>query len=165
MINVNSKILIVCQAYKDGWAYAKTLADNKTWVIKPPYKLESFVTINETSVASAVCKHGFSCADLPEKPFSNLAELIQFLEKKYVEEHRQHHTATEDSAAIKQLIHFAPKEIIIQYLDAVENELIPNQEINAAKKLLADLLTTQIIKNDPTLQERIKILQETILKL
>jgi hypothetical protein len=158
MIDESSGILILCHAYDDGWVYAKTLSDNKIWVIKPPYNAESYEEINESTIEVAVSKHGFSCADLPENAFPNLEKLVEFLITKYIELHEE----PIDTDGIKQLIHYASPKTIGSMIDSFETKFSPEKDDEGALGFLKDLLTTEVVKGDIQLRERINTLLESI---
>jgi hypothetical protein len=59
------------------------------------------------------------------------------------------------------LIHFAPPDILANYLDRIERELIPGREWEAAQELLTVLLGVEAVRSEVTLYERTRRLLES----
>lgn len=154
MFDENSRLKMLAWTPGDAMAYVKTLNNGKIWVISPYHKIVGYEEIDEDTVAIAVVKHGF---ELMEMEFENLAALDEFLGKKLVETRRAMGFPEPSSERIKDLICFAPPDMVERMLDRVEKELIPNGEFKTVKSLLTDLtVKTPAVKESLNLQQRIQ---------
>ena len=132
----------------DGWAFA---GDNGTvFLVKPPYQKDGLVKVTSDALAAAVERYGFSKMD---KDFDGWRSLIDFLKDELIRSRRELGQKIEIEK-IRDLINFAPPEILQKYLDRIESELLPGGEFRAASAVLERLLRLDKVKQDPSLKEK-----------
>jgi len=140
---------LLASAPEDGWAFVQH--DDAVMVIRPPYADWSRTFVLPDTVETAILQHGFLSED---RSFPDLASLIDFLKEQINTSRRARGEEVPDAAAIRELFHFAPRYILIEYLDRIETEVITKREWSAAESILVDLLGVEIIKKDQELYER-----------
>ena len=140
---------LVAAAYEDGYAFVRE--SDELFVIRPPYLYRNKRLASFEMVERAVNLHGFSSEDLC---FTDWASLIEYLKNKMVEKRKEKGHEYPNSEQIQRLVLRAPEHVVRKYLHDIRNELIPNREWKAAKRLLLSLLKNKAIKSDPTLLEQ-----------
>lgn len=135
-------------AWDDGYAIVQDGEDLA--MIRPPYRRENKHRVTPKDIERAVSNYGFSVAD---ETFDDWAALIGHLRQRFIE-FRQKEGAP-DSARIMRLAERAPRDIVVSYLDKVEQQMLPSHEFHAAVLLLTHLLRNQIVKNDGGMLKRV----------
>jgi hypothetical protein len=140
---------LVASAPGDGWAFVQR--GEETLLVRPPYQQWALTSVSEGAVETAVQHHGFV---LEEKSFSDWGSLIAHLKEQYLAWRHERGVAIPDVEEVRSLIHLAPTYILENYMNRIEDELLPQGEWQAAMKLLAYLLGVEAVKSDSDLYER-----------
>lgn len=141
---------LLAAAFEDGWAFVK--CEREILLVRPPYhRSQGISKVPESTIEKAVHAYGFT---VTKKSFPDWPSLIAFLRERLVETRRAHGRATPQTETILELVDYAPRDILENYLDRIESELLPNREWDAVFTLLTKLISVEAIKNDSLLFDR-----------
>lgn len=140
---------LLAAALEDGWAFVKR--GEEVLLVRPPYRQWSISVVPESTVEKAVHAHGFT---LMKEKFADWSSLVAYLQKQLVETRKAQGQAVPESESVQRLVHYAPRHILVSYLDRIQLDLLPNREWNAALDLLTTLIDLEAIKKDPNLFDR-----------
>jgi hypothetical protein len=129
-------------------AYAIIQDERGMYFIRPPFTSRQKSPIPPEALDQALRFHGFRPS---ERTFSKWAELIQHLCDQAVETRIAAGDPAPDRGRVKRMVERAPMEIVLQYLDRIENELLPSQEFHAGSRILTALLKNPVVQNAPPL--------------
>ena len=139
---------LLASAPEDGWAYVED--GDSLLVIRPPYAAWSRAKVQRSTLETAIQRHGFGPED---RAFPDWASLIAHLKEQIIESHRARGDEEPTSESIRKLFHFAPRYILVEYLDRIKSELLP-KEWGAAETILTELLQVDMVRTDNALFER-----------
>ncbi len=142
---------LLATAPEDGWAFVRR--NGKIQLVRPPYQRWSLVDVDESVVERAVKDHGFTAQE-ENVSFSGWDQLIAHLKRQIVATRRAQGRHRPQTAAIRGLIHKAPRKVLSQYLEKVESELLPDYEWQSALDLLTEMLTVEVVKEDEKLYQK-----------
>ncbi|MBI4648850.1 MAG: hypothetical protein HY738_20240 [Bacteroidia bacterium] len=142
---------LVALAPKDGWAYVKK--DDNLYLIYPPFDNPYFNVATEEEFIKAIDFFGFESRN---KEFVNINELIRFIKEEYNKHIDPEVLKITNDELLDELLSSASEEDIEYYLEIIKNEFLPNNKIDAAKKLLNKLYNLSIVENDSYLRNKIK---------
>ncbi len=134
---------LLAVAYEDGYAFVRDR--NSIYAIRPPYISRNKRPVSMSIVERAIAAHGFSPEDMR---FNDWAALIDHLKTRFIEKRAESGQDKPDARQIKRLVQRAPQRIVLQYLENIESELIPNREWRAAIGLLTNLLRNKIVQEN-----------------
>jgi hypothetical protein len=140
---------LLASAPEDGWAFVED-GENLV-VIRPPYTVWSRAKTQRDALGTAIQLHGFRTED---RDFPDWAALTVHLKEQIIESRRARGDEEPTSESIRKLFHFAPRYILVEYLDRIESELLPCREWSAAATILSELLRVDSVKTDTVLLER-----------
>ena len=145
-------------ASEDGWAFVRTEGD--IVLARPPYSASNSSSVSEASVEKAVVHHGFSAS---EREFPNWRELIEFLNQQVRETRDARGEEIQREGLGAQMMEFASRDILENFLSRVETELLPSASWEPAERLLIDMLQLpQIQQNKQLLSRATNLLKLTV---
>ena len=128
-------IKVIAIAPDDGWAFI--IREDKVFLLRPPYGSSDHIEASEKDVENALRFHAFEECDFG---FSNLKEAIEFLKDKYVEAMKNRGIDLPSSEELRELLKYATDDILLEYLEKAENELIPKRKLDAASSIALDIM-------------------------
>lgn len=144
------KLEMLAIAPEDGWAFVKQ--GDKLMLLRPPYRKENYYRVSEATLKQAVNYHGFI---VEHGQFDDWKDLIHFLQTRLVEARQALGYPSLGDRAGQELLHRAPQEIVVRFLDRIESELLPSRQWEVALRILTVLLKTQSASDHPELTARI----------
>jgi len=140
----------------DGWAFI--IKDERLYLLRPPYQSNDLVESSEKDLTTAVSKYHFQESNTV---FNTLTEAINFLRDKYVESMKKSGFKLPKEEELKSLLEFATEDILLDYLDMAEQELIPNRNLDAAESLALELVQLEKVKENSAMFNRaVKIIKK-----
>lgn len=143
------KIKLIAAAPYDGWAFI--IKDEHLYLLRPPYQTNDLIESSEKDLAVALSKYNFqefNCS------FDNFEETINFLEEKYVEAMEKLGFSLPDTEELKSLLEYADEDILRDFLDKAEKELIPIRNLDAAESIALELIQLENVRRNQTIFER-----------
>ena len=137
------KIKIIAIAPNDGWAFI--IKEDKIFLLHPPYVSSNQLEVSEEDVETAIHLHGFEECNFD---FNSLHEVIEFLKTKYIESMKNQGIGLQSSEQLRELLKYAPDDVLLQYLKRAEEELIPEGKLDAAESIALELLKLDQVKED-----------------
>jgi hypothetical protein len=119
-------------------------------LLRPPYTRLSSPVLPEESIHDAILRHGFTSA---HEEFATWEQVIDFLNQQVVEARRELGKDIPDTVP-GGIIDVAPEEVVLDFLDRIERDLIPQGKLDHADNLLFAVLTSRILMNCPNLGMR-----------
>jgi len=143
------KIKMIAIAPYDGWAFI--IKEERLYLLRPPYRSKDLLEVEEKDLENAIYKYGFQECD---QAFNNLAEIIGFLDEKYIEAMKKRGIALPDKEQLKELLEYATEEILTGYLEKAEREFIPQRNLDAAESIALALLPLKQVKRNEDISQR-----------
>jgi len=137
------KIKIIAIAPNDGWAFI--IKEYKIFLLHPPYISSNQIEVSEKDVGTAIHLHGFEECNFD---FNSLHEVIEFLKTKYIESMKKQGIGLPSSEQLRELLKYAPDDVLLQYLKRAEEELIPEGKLDAAESIALELLKLDKVKDN-----------------
>src|SRR5947207_1550535 len=103
--------------YEEGWAFVRDGAHVS--LLRPPYRNASLQEVTLSVVDQAIHKHNFQQVG---QTFATWAALVDFLRSRILDELQQQGQALPTPEQLRQLVHFAPPNIIDRYLRRAESD-------------------------------------------
>lgn len=123
----------------DGWGLVER-ADGKWVLLRPPYSTLVPVTLQPGGLGEFLVKGGYEHCDLP---FTDYASAKEYLCRRVVESRRDDSRVPDE-----ELLREAPADLIGEFLDRVEGELLPSKQTEAAMRILKVLLDAPAADRD-----------------
>ncbi len=146
-----SALRILAAAYRDGWAFVQE--DDRVVLVRPPYQRSKLVVVSPDTVEHAVQKHGFESQAMEVEDWRALVDLLRG--KRAALGVSEGAASLEDHERMARLVRTAPRAILERYLDRVEHELIPREELDAAVRVLEVMRRSDNPNLDAVLRERL----------
>jgi hypothetical protein len=143
-------LTLVAASYDDGWGFVEH--DNRFLLIKPPYLRAQVSSVTQSVINKAIEHYGFSVA---QETFEDWADLVRFMKTKFLERRRTRDSAPVGDNVSRDLIASAPPYILENYLRRIEEELIPQQEWQAALDILITLIDVDAVKHNQQLSHAV----------
>ena len=137
------KIKIIAIAPSDGWAFI--IKEYKIFLLRPPYISSNQIEVSEKDVETAIHLHGFEECNFD---FYSLHEVVEFLKTKYIESMKNQGIGLPSSEQLRELLKYAPDDVLLQYLKRAEEELIPEGKLDAAESIALELLKLDKVKEN-----------------
>jgi hypothetical protein len=139
----------------DGFGIVRV--GSKLRLIRPPYSSASTPVLPEEALQDAVIRHGFFASAIE---FANWRELIDYLNGQLVTARRSLGAGLPDSVDGTSILEVAPREILEQFLDRVEKDIIPQRLFDHAEEFLLKLLGSSAGASSPEIRNRaVRLLQ------
>jgi len=140
---------VVAAAFMDGWAFVREATC--FYLVRPPYGLSTKVTVDESTVRSAVAKHGFT----PEHAqFSTWHELLEFLRSRMVDAYRAAGASFPSDGVGADIIASLPAGELHLLLEEVQANLADGSGYGPAAEVAADVLASDAASTDADLRRR-----------
>ncbi len=150
------EIKIIAAAPYDGWAFI--LKEERLYLLKPPYRSSDLMESSARDLEKALHHYGFQAHD---REFSSFYQLIQYLKQEYVKNMKELGFSDPSREELTSLLEYASDEILEEYLEKVEKELIPHRKLAAAESILIQFLYLEkVCKNDAQKNRVLALLQE-----
>ncbi len=147
---------LLAVSFEDGWAFVKR--GTRILLTQPPYLGSNLSWVDETTVEKAISQYGFVTAN---ESFEDWSTLVSFLKEKFVAARRK--LGLEGAAHIEELLEHAPNYILRDYLQRVEEQLLPRREWRPALNLLTQLTRLDSVKADGELLARtLRLIAKTV---
>jgi hypothetical protein len=143
------KIKLLAVAPYDGWAFI--LKDEHLLLLRPPYQADDLIESSERDLAAAISKYNFQEC---HSSFDNFEETINFLEEKYIEAMERLGFSLPDTEELKSLLEYASDDILQDFLDKAEKELIPLRSLDAAESIALELIQLEHVKKNQNMFKR-----------
>lgn len=137
------KIKVIAIAPNDGWAFI--VQEDKIFLLRPPYVASNQIEVTERDVENAMHLHGFEECNFD---FNSLPEVIEFLKNEYIESMKNQGTGLPSSEQLRELLKYAPDDVLLRYLEKAENELIPEGKLNAAESIALELMKLDKVREN-----------------
>jgi hypothetical protein len=137
----------VAVALRDGWAFVQ--AEGNLYLVRPPYRRPFLV--DEHVLARAIADQGFVAE---KRDFSDWASLLAELRQQFIAERKALGKRAADREEVFGILEYAPKAILLGYVNRIETELIPGREWEPALELLTRLLRLASVQADAALHDR-----------
>ncbi len=137
-------IKVIAIAPDDGWAFIK--GEDGISLLRPPYIASNQIRVTEKDVEIALGLHGFEECD---SSFDSLKEVIGFLKDKYVEAMKNRGVDLPSLDELKDLLKYATDDILLEYLEKAEKELIPEGKFAVASSIALDIMELEKAGQNP----------------
>jgi hypothetical protein len=146
---------LLALAAEDAYAFAEQ--NDELFLIRPPFTSRVKKQVPRAALETAIVRYGFMRSD---QTFDSWSGLVQYLRDEFLRARRGTNQQPEDSDNIRRLVQRAPEEVVLQYLERIETELIPREEWSAAIELLTHLFRNVVAKGRPDLLDNCATLLE-----
>src|ERR1017187_8750773 len=140
---------LVAASLEDGWAFVKKAG--RLLLLKPPYRQVNVIPVSEDILEKALHAYGFASIHVP---YDTWNQLIAFLRAELSKVHESKLNVLPGVEMMYELLFDAPRDILVDYLNRTESELIPNREWPAALDLLTVLMRVDSVRGEPDLYAR-----------
>lgn len=140
------KIKIIAMATEDGWGIIKK--DEKIFILRPPYENTDLIEISTKEFEKAICIYGYEECDIP---LGSLNEVITLLKTEFVEAMKKIGVGRMPSSQLRELLKFATEDILKEYLDRCQTDLIPSGKLDAAESIAFELKKLEKVIKNPEL--------------
>ena len=145
----------------DAWAMVQdeSVAEKPIRLLQPPFRFPQARFVTEESVRTAIEKHGFVPG--PADAFRTWREVFDFLRS----EQSKHQVAEPDwnqEVDAPELLALTPLDILVDYVDHIESDWIPEGKFDPAFRLLSDLIKLRKVQADGALFERVLTLRDRV---
>jgi len=137
------KVLAVSPA--DGWACVQD--GERFLLVDPCHDVDSFESIAEDDVGTFVNQHGLVAVE--DQEFEDWDALVQWLHEQVAKSWEASGRGLPGEAALReQFAESAPLNVVTAWLRRIEQELIPQGELNWAQNVLSSLLRHSLVLKD-----------------
>ena len=141
---------IIAMLPYEGLAFIK--ANNKTFLLRPPYDDLNQIIVDDGVLLRAICVEGFNEVSIE---FDSVREAINFIKEKYVELHRARNKQLPSDEDLLELLDYASIDVIEEYLDSVDFNAVPKGKLDITEKILKKLITLDSINQNTELINRV----------
>ncbi len=128
-------IRLVAVMELDGSAFVES--EGHLYFVQPPYKSKQRIRATQTDVERAVLHLGFRVAD---EQFQSWASLIKHLNTLTHDARLKSGQDLHEMDLAVRVMDSAPPEVITKFLDRIEQELLPNMDLESAQNILIAML-------------------------
>jgi len=140
---VKMKIKIIAAAPDDGWGFVSE--DEKIFLLRPPYTSSDKIEVSMKVVESAIHIRGFEEYDTT---LDTINEVVRSLKEMYIESKRKQGIDPPSSEKLKEFLKYATDDMLLEYLNRANDELIPEGKLDAAEAVASDLLELENVRNN-----------------
>lgn len=137
------KIKIIAAAPDDGWGFVSE--DEKIFLLRPPYTSSDKIGVSMKVVESAIHIHGFEECDIT---LDTINEVVRSLKGMYIESKRKQGIDPPSAEQLKKFLKYATDDVLLEYLNRANDELIPEGKLSAAEAVASDLLDLENVRNN-----------------
>jgi len=150
------KIKIIAIAPEDGWGIIKK--DEQMFILRPPYKNSDLIRVSPIEFEKAISVYGFEECDIH---LGSLNEVVTFLKEKFVEEMEKIGVGRMPSDQLRELLKYATEDILKEFLDRAQKDLIPSGKLDAAESIaLKSMKSEKVLKNPELLKMAVNVLEK-----
>jgi hypothetical protein len=120
-------------------------------LVRPPYALQDAPRLSEESLEDAIVRHGFSGSS---EQFRSWEDAISFLNQQAVAARRLLGKEIPDAIPGPDILNVAPPEVLCDFLDRVESEIIPQRLFDHAEDFLLAVLLNKPWTSQPEICQR-----------
>lgn len=146
---------LLAVAQEDGWAFVRV--KDATCLVRPPYTKSNVLSVDDAAVETALSKHGF-VPPIGDRTFGDWAALVACLNQQVLQSRAATGRPVPELGAGEELLKVAPREVLGGFLDRVENELLPDHQLDHAANVLTAMLKVPAARKNAKLCERISVL-------
>jgi len=146
---------LLAVAPEDGWAFVRV--KGTTCLVRPPYAKSNVIQADDAAVETALFKHGF-VSPSGKRTFVDWAALVAFLNQQVLQSRADAGQPLPELGAGKELLMIAPREVLDSFLDRVENELLPEHQLDHASNLLTAMLRAPAARTNTQICDRVSVL-------
>ena len=147
------KLKLEALSAMDGIAIIRS--DRLLRLVRPPYRLNDALVLDEDAVQDAILRHGFSAG---ANHFDKWEDAIDFLNRQTVEARRALGKEIPNALSGKEILDVAPPEVLSSFLDRIEREIIPRRSFDHAENFLLALLSSTAWTREPEIGIRAVVL-------
>jgi hypothetical protein len=154
-------IELLAYTTEDGWAYVRT--DRGIFLVRPPYARSAMTQGNEYAVEKAITMHGFIGS---KEEFDDWRAVTAFLNDQVVAyRNAQAQIIPQPGDAGKELLEFAPPEVLQRFLERLRDEWLSVGRWQEAQDLLLPILGLPTVTHDEALTRVSRDLLEQSMRL
>ncbi len=137
------KFKIIAAAPDDGWGFV--LEEEKIFILRPPYTSSDKMEVSMKVVENAIHIRGFEEYDIT---LDTINEVVRSLKEMYIESKRKQGIDPPSSEKLKEFLKYATDDVLLEYLNRANDELIPGGKLDAAEAVASDLLDLENVRNN-----------------
>lgn len=150
------KIRIIAMAQEDGWGIIKK--DEQMFILRPPYKNSDLMEVSTKEFEKAISLYGFEECDIP---LGSINEVITLLKGNYVEAMEKIGVGKLPSNQLREMLKYATEDILKEFLDRAQKDLIPSGKFDAAESIAFELMKIETVsKNSELLKMAVNVLEK-----
>lgn len=143
----------------DGWLFARD--GERIRLLRPPYRLTEAEVVADSVVARAIMHHGYAaCA----RELATWAEVVDFVQGEVSAQRRADGRALPGEGMGRMLLKTATVSMLERFLERIEDELLPREELDAAERILLAMQaesprvqeTSDLVRRTAALLERVR---------
>ncbi len=142
------KFKIIAAAPDDGWGFV--LEEEKIFILRPPYTSSDKMEVSMKVVESAIHIRGFEECDIT---LDTINEVVRSLKEMYIESKRKQGIDPPSSEKLKEFLKYATDDILFGYLTRARDELIPEEQYDAAAAVALDLMKLERVGENAKMWE------------
>jgi len=133
-------------AQEDGWGIIKK--DEQMFILRPPYKNSDLIEVSTKEFEKAISLYGFEECDIP---LGSINEVITVLKGNYVEAMKKIGVGRLPSNQLREMLKYATEDILNEYLERAQKDLIPSGRLDAAESIAFELMKIEKVLKNPEL--------------
>lgn len=137
------KFKIIAAAPADGWGFVSE--EEKIFLLRPPYTSSDKIEVSMKVVENAIHIRGFEEYDLT---LDTINEVVRSLKEMYIESKRKQGIDPPSSEKLKEFMKYATDDMLLEYLNKANDELIPERKLDATEAIALDLLNLENVQNN-----------------
>lgn len=145
------EIKMIAIAPKDGWAVI--LKENKNYLLRPPYTIDTLTEIPDKDLEIAVFSKNYDKCNFS---FKSMQDIITYLNKQFYETNKKNLKSTFSSDERLNVLKCANDKLLLEFLNKAKRDFITRKDISIAEKIAFDLIGLEKVKKN------IQLLNETI---
>jgi hypothetical protein len=144
------EIKIVAIAPNDGWGFIEK--EGKISLLRPPYTSSNQTEVSWKFVENAIHLHGFDVCDIA---LNSVNEVVRYLKETYIESKKKQGVSLPSSEQLRELLKYATDDVLLEYLERAEKELIPEGKLDAAESIASELRKLERVRTNPKMLESV----------
>ena len=138
----------ILEAFSPADAVAIVQTGQRLRLIRPPYRQSNAIELPNSAIQDAVINHDFHVCG---RQFENWETIIAFQNQQLADYRQKHGHPVAETLDSLEILEVAPLEVLQGFLDNVENQLIPQGQLEHANNFLFALLESGASKANPDL--------------
>ena len=142
------KIKLIAIALADGWGFISE--DNKKFLLRPPYTSEDKIELPRDLAGEMIARGAYEVCDID---FDNKKDLVRHLKDVYIESKQGQGVSPSSSEKRAEFLKYATDDILFGYLTRARDELIPEEQYDAAAAVALDLMKLERVRENAKMWE------------